>query len=129
MFAYLFLKALVFIHGKHWQFSSTPMGYWYLVEVIGFVGIPLYLYVEGVRRRDIPVIRTAAILTAVGIILNRLNISIIAYKWDAPVHYYPSWIEIEITLAIIFAEIWAFRWVVNRMPVLRKSPEWVVEEH
>jgi Ni/Fe-hydrogenase subunit HybB-like protein len=129
MFAYLFLKALVFIHGKHWQFSSTPMGYWYLVEVIGFVGIPLYLYVEGVRRRDIPVIRIAAILTAVGIILNRLNISIIAYKWDAPVHYYPSWIEIEITLAIIFAEIWAFRWVVNRMPVLRKSPEWVVEEH
>jgi Ni/Fe-hydrogenase subunit HybB-like protein len=105
------------------------MGYWYLVEVIGFVGIPLYLYVEGVRRRDIPVIRIAAILTAVGIILNRLNISIIAYKWDAPVHYYPSWIEIEITLAIIFAEIWAFRWVVNRMPVLRKSPEWVVEEH
>ena len=129
MFAYLFLKALVFIHGKHWQFSSTPMGYWYLVEVIGFVGIPLYLYVEGMRRRDIPVILIAAILTAVGIILNRLNISIIAYKWDAPVHYYPSWIEIEITLAIIFAEIWAFRWVVNRMPVLRKSPEWVVEEH
>ena len=30
MFAYLFLKALVFVHGKHWQYISTPMGYWYL---------------------------------------------------------------------------------------------------
>jgi hypothetical protein len=36
--------------------------------------------------------------------------------------------EIVITLAIIFAEVWVFRWIVNRMPVLRESPEWVMEE-
>ncbi len=36
--------------------------------------------------------------------------------------------EIVITLSIIFTEIWVFRWVVNRMPVLRESPEWVLEE-
>jgi hypothetical protein len=36
--------------------------------------------------------------------------------------------EIVITLAILFTEIWVFRWVVNRMPVLRESPEWAVEE-
>jgi hypothetical protein len=34
--------------------------------------------------------------------------------------------EIEITLAIILIEIWAFRWVVNRMPVLRAQPSWAV---
>jgi Ni/Fe-hydrogenase subunit HybB-like protein len=128
MFAYLFLKALVFVHGRHWEFLSSPMGYWYLTEVLGFVVIPLAMYVEGVRNRDIPIIRTASILTAVGIILNRLNISVIAFKWDALNHYYPSWIEIEITFAVIFMEIWVFRWVVNRMPVLREPPEWVKEQ-
>jgi len=42
--------------------------------------------------------------------------------------YIPSWMEIVITLSIIFAEVWVFRWIVNRMPVLRESPEWAMEE-
>ncbi len=65
--------------------------------------------------------RTAAVLTLLGVLLNRLNVSVIAFKWYASPHYYPSWMEVEVTLAIIFAEIWAFRWIVNRMPVLRES--------
>jgi hypothetical protein len=32
--------------------------------------------------------------------------------------------EIVITLAVVSSEIWVFRWVVNRMPVLRESPDW-----
>ena len=37
MFAYFFLQVLVFVHGKKWDLINTPMGYWYLVEMIGFV--------------------------------------------------------------------------------------------
>ncbi len=37
----------------------------------------------------------------------------------------PSWIEIVVTLAVVFGEIWAFRWVANRMPVFMESPQWV----
>jgi len=44
-----------------------------------------------------------------------------------PVHYVPSWMEIVVTLTVLFAEIWIFRWVINRMPVLRDSPKWVNE--
>jgi Ni/Fe-hydrogenase subunit HybB-like protein len=72
----------------------------------------------------------AAIVSMLGIIINRLNYSVIAYKWYVPLsqRYIPSWMEIVITLAILFTEVWVFRWVVNRMPVLRESPEWAVEE-
>jgi Ni/Fe-hydrogenase subunit HybB-like protein len=122
MFAYLFLKVLVFIHEQHWAYLATPMGWWYLVEVLGFVALPCLLFAYAVRGLNTTVIRLAAILTIVGIILNRLNVTMIAFKWDAPVHYYPSWMEVEITLAIIFIEIWAFRWIVNRMGVLRALP-------
>jgi len=128
MFVYFFLKVLIFIHGQHWSLLNTKMGYWYLTEVIGLVLIPCFLFLQGVRHRNLMVIRVASILTMLGIIINRLNISVIAFKWYAPVHYIPSWMEIETTLTVIFAEIWVFRWIVNRMPILREAPEWTREE-
>jgi Ni/Fe-hydrogenase subunit HybB-like protein len=63
----------------------------------------------------------------IGIIINRLNVTVIGFNWDITPHYYPSWMEIVVTLAVIFTEIWIFRWVINRMPVLRDSPSWVKE--
>ncbi len=124
MFVYLFLKILVFIHGQHWSLINTPMGYWFLLEVVGFVLLPCIAFLYAVRKRDLLVVRIAAVMALIGIVLNRLNISVIAFKWNAPVHYVPSWMEIEVTLAIIFAEIWVFRWIVNRMPVLNEPPAW-----
>jgi Ni/Fe-hydrogenase subunit HybB-like protein len=59
-----------------------------------------------------------------GVILNRLNVSVIGFNWNLPNHYVPSWMEILVTLAVIFTEIWIFRWIVTRMPVLRDSPAW-----
>ena len=75
------------------------------------------------KYRSIGVARAAAVLSLIGIVLNRLNVSIIAFNWNSTAQYFPSWMEIEITLMIIFAEIWVFRWVVNRMPVLREPQE------
>lgn len=124
MFVYLFLKILVFLHDQHWHELATPMGLWYLVEVVGFVLIPLILFVAALKQQSVGTVRLASILTLIGIILNRLNISVIAFKWDAPAHYVPTWMEIEVTMAIIFAEIWVFRWIVNRMPVLNEPPVW-----
>jgi Ni/Fe-hydrogenase subunit HybB-like protein len=130
MFGYFFLKALVFIHGKEWVYLNTPMGYWYLVEVIGFVLIPCLMFVQGSRHRNIPTIRVAAVMTMAGIIINRFNYVFIAYKWYIPLkeRYIPGWMEVTIALTIVLAEIWAFRWIVNRMPVLRKSPQWAIEQ-
>jgi Ni/Fe-hydrogenase subunit HybB-like protein len=127
MFAYLFLQIMVFIHGKRWEYINTPMGYWYLLEIFGFVILPMLLFYYSYRQRNIFTIKLAAILTMIGIIINRLNVTVIGFNWDITPHYYPSWMEIVVTLAVIFTEIWIFRWVINRMPVLRDSPSWVKE--
>lgn len=129
MFAYFFLQLLVFIHNKNWDLLNTPMGYWFLFEMIGFVLVPMMLFYYSYRTNNIYMIRIAAILTILGIILNRLNVTVIGFRWDASVHYIPSWMEIVVTLAVIFTEIWIFRWVINRMPVLRESPKWAQEVH
>jgi Ni/Fe-hydrogenase subunit HybB-like protein len=125
LFVYFFMKILVLVHGMHFHELLTPMGYLYLVEMIGFVVLPFLIFVIGAKNRDRKLLLSGAIISALGIIFNRLNISVIAFKWYAPVHYVPSWIEIVVTLAVVFGEIWAFRWVANRMPVFAESPQWV----
>ncbi len=118
MFVYYVFKALLFIHGKQWSLINDGWGYWYLLEVIGFVLVPAFMFAFGFRNRSLNTIRIASVLALLGIILNRLNVSIITFKWYETVHYYPTWQEIVVTLMVIFSEIWFFRWVVTRMPVL-----------
>ena len=124
MFAYFFLKLLVFIHEQGWVLINTPMGYWFLLEMLGFVVLPMALFFYSYRTNNIPLVKIAAIITILGVILNRLNVTIIGFKWDMAIRYIPSWMELVVTLAVIFTEIWIFRWVINRMPVLSDSPLW-----
>jgi Ni/Fe-hydrogenase subunit HybB-like protein len=121
MFVYYVFKALLFIHEKQWDLINTVWGYWYLVEVIGFVLVPAFMFAFGYRHRSLNIIKTAAIMALLGVILNRLNISIIVFRWYEAVRYYPSWQEITVTLMVICAEIWIFRWIVNRMPVFQSA--------
>ena len=127
MFAYFFLQLLVFIHGQHWDLLSTGMGQWFLVEMLGFVLLPMILFFVSYRNNNITMIKIAAFMTMLGVIMNRLNISIIGFRWDAAARYVPSWMEVVVALAVIFTQIWMFRWVINRMPVLRDSPSWANE--
>jgi len=131
LFLYFFLKVLILIHGHHWTLLNTPMGYWYLIEVVGLTLFPCFLFLQGARNGNLLSIRIAAIFTMIGVIINRLNYTTIAFKWYLPLseRYIPSWIEIVITLSIVFIDIWVFRWVVNRMPILRKPPEWAKNAH
>ncbi len=121
MFAYYFFKLLVFLHEGHWEFLGETWGLLYVLEVVGLVLVPCILFAFGVRNRRIGIVRLAAVLTLLGVLLNRMNVSIIAFNWNVPNHYYPSWMEIVVTLMIICAEIWVFRWIVTRMPVYERA--------
>jgi len=122
LYVYLFVKFVIFVHGQHWAYLGTRWGAWFLVEVLLFTLIPCALFTHGYRQRRMTVVRWAAALTLVGIVLNRLNVSMIAFNWNNPVTYVPSVGEVWITLMVVFCEIWVFRWVVSRMPVLREAP-------
>ncbi len=127
LLVYFFMQIIVFAHGKHWQYLNSRMGMWYLTEMLGFVLLPMILYFVSYRNRNITLIKISALVTMLGVIINRLNITVIGFKWDAAVHYVPSWMEIVVTLTVLSIEIWIFRWIVRRMPVLRDPPSWVKE--
>jgi Ni/Fe-hydrogenase subunit HybB-like protein len=121
IFVYYFLKALMFIHGKQWDMIDDGWGAWYLVEVLGFVLVPGFMFAFGYRNRSLRIIKIAAAIALIGIIVNRLNVSVIAYNWYEPVRYFPSWQEFVVTAMVICSEIWILRWVVLRMPVLNAN--------
>jgi Ni/Fe-hydrogenase subunit HybB-like protein len=123
MFAYFFLKLQGVIDNHAVSESGRGFyGKWWLLEMIGFVLLPSLMYAWGARNRRARPVRIAAAIAVVGIILNRLNISLIAYNYNKATRYTPSWMEIWVSVTLVVAGVLAFRWIVNRMPVLRPLP-------
>lgn len=122
LFSYFCLRLIGVAHGQHWDLLNTPYGHWFLVEVLGFVLLPCFLYAHGVRRRNASLIRFTSVLTVLGIVLNRLNVSVITFQWDQPDRYVPHWMEFTVSICVVTVGLLTFRWIVNRMPVLRDHP-------
>jgi Ni/Fe-hydrogenase subunit HybB-like protein len=124
LFTYFFLRLLGLADGNRWSLLATPMGAWYLVEVLGFVLLPCALFAHGVRHQRVRLVRGAAVLAVAGIVLSRLNVSIVAFNWNVAERYVPSWMEVVTSITIITIGVLTFRWIVNRMPVLRPHPDY-----
>ena len=124
LFTYFFLRLLALADGGHWDLLNTAIGSWYLLELFGFVLLPCFVLAFAVRARNVKLVRAAAVLTVIGIIISRLNISLVAMNWNVPDRYFPSAMEIITTVTIITLGILTFRFIVKRMPVLYEHPEY-----
>jgi Ni/Fe-hydrogenase subunit HybB-like protein len=122
---YFCIKVIGVAHGNHWALLGTPLGYWFLVEMLVFIALPCVLYAIAVREKKPALVRWTSLLTVVGIVVNRLNVSLIAFNWNLPAEqrYLPSWMELWISLTLVTTLILIFRWIVNRMPVLNRHPD------
>ena len=125
LITYLALKLIALTHGNNWNFLNTSYGYWYLVELIIFVLFPWCLFVIGTRSRSkrVGLVQFAAIITIIGIVINRLNVSLIALNWQLPDHEIFNLREFLIVIVVIMIQMLVYRWIVNRMPVLQNQPE------
>ena len=124
LITYFALKVIALAHGHHWNLLNTPFGYWFLVEVLIFVLLPCFLFVYGGRRRKVGLVQFTAVFTIIGIIINRLNVSLIAFNWNLPHRELFNWKEFLIVIAIVAIQVLVYRWIVHRMPVLREHPEY-----
>lgn len=129
IFAYLFLQLIAFVHEHHGQYLTGVWGQWFLAEMLVFTLLPGAMFLVGARREQLGLVRAAAVITVLGILINRLNVSMIAYNWNAAHHYVPSWQEFVVAAAVVCAQIWVFRWLVHRLPVVSDSPAWAHEPH
>ncbi|MBD3168921.1 MAG: Ni/Fe-hydrogenase cytochrome b subunit [candidate division Zixibacteria bacterium] len=126
---YFAIKIFGVALGNHWNLLFTNMGLWFQVEMLGFVLLPCFLYAIGVREKNVKLIRFTAFWTVLGIVLNRFNVSLVAFNWQLPMEarYFPSWMEIGITLFIVTVGLVVFRFIVTRMPIFYEHPEYSTE--
>ncbi len=118
LFTYLCLKLIGVAHGNHWDLIFSSYGSLFLLEIIGFVTLPMVTYLWGIRNNNAKIVRIASLWTVLGIIFNRLNVSIFAFNWQLSERYFPNWKEYAVTITIVTLGLLTFRWIVNRMPVL-----------
>lgn len=120
LFVYLLLKILDLSHYDNWHYLNTNYGYWYIFEVVGFVLVPSMLLINAVKNKNAVVVRFSAIIIALGVILNRFNVSLIAYNWYIPLSekYYPTWMEIALSIGVVTLIILFYRFIVRRMAIL-----------
>jgi Ni/Fe-hydrogenase subunit HybB-like protein len=125
LFTYFCLKWVGVAHDHNWHYLGTPLGSWFLLEMFGFVLAPCILMMSGVRRENAKMVRIGATWTVVGIILNRVNVSMIAMNWQLEDRYIPSWEEVAITVTVITTGLLVFRFIVNRTPTLYRHPDYL----
>jgi Ni/Fe-hydrogenase subunit HybB-like protein len=131
MAGYLAMKIFGLAMDNRWQYLGTGYGVWWLTEVVGFVALPCYAYAVAYRDRNLKLARIAAPWTVLGIVLNRFNISMVAFNWQLPSvdRYFPSLGEITISLFVVTIGVLVFRFIVTRMPIFYVHPAYKDSSH
>jgi len=121
---YFCIKTIGVAADNNWHYLASGYGAWFLVEMLGFVALPAFMYAIGVREKNLKLIRFTAGWTVLGLVLNRLNISLIAFNYHLPweQRYIPNWQEIVISVFVVTVGILVFRFIVTRMPIFFSHP-------
>lgn len=126
LFGYFGIKVLGVAHGDHWHLLATPYGYWFLVEIIGFVLLPCFLYAYGAKQKNVGLVKFTSAIAVFGIILNRFNVCLVAFNYEIPwdQRYFPAISEFIVSLTLVTAGLVAFKIIVTYMPIFREHPDY-----
>ena len=127
IYVYFALKLIGVAHDDHWNLLNTGYGLWFVAEMLLFVLAPGVVLSLGVKKQSVGIVRLGAFWAVIGVVVNRMNVSTIAFNWNLPGHLHhiiPPWQEAAIVLAIATLHILIFRWILNRMPVLKEHPDY-----
>jgi Ni/Fe-hydrogenase subunit HybB-like protein len=122
---YFAIKVFGVALGNNWALLGTNYGLWFILEMLGFVLLPCFLYAVGVRDRNVTLIKWTALLTVLGIVFNRFNVVWFCFNWQLAwsERYIPSWMEIGISIFVITVGVTVYRFIVTRMPVFYEHPD------
>lgn len=118
---YILLKLLdLFHYEQKVRLLFTDYGWIYVFELSIFIVFPFIGLIIGCKLNQALIIRFLALIILLGVIFNRIVICVIAYKWYVPLKYkyYPTWMEIAVSLSMITLIILSYRFMIRRLPVL-----------
>ena len=103
-------------------FNLEGVLYW--VEILGGVVLPMVLLVIPKVRESKRGLFYTALLIVSGFVLNRMDVSITSierYYSQFGVNYFPSWMEISVTLMIVAVGFGTFAWAAKNLAVFPKE--------
>jgi Ni/Fe-hydrogenase subunit HybB-like protein len=116
---YLALKIQDMIKNRSVSYLFTlnleSLLYW--LEILAGVIVPIVLLLIPRIRSNKRGLLMCALLTVLGFIMSRLNLSVTAFKGYAGTCYFPSWMEVSITLMIVTVGIAAYRFAAKAFPI------------
>lgn len=124
---YFVIKIFGVAADNNWRYLATGYGVWYMVEMLGFVALPAILYAIGFREKRMGLISFTAAWTVLGIVVNRFNICLIAFNYHLPAadRYFPSIMEIVISVFVVTLGLIAYKFIVLNMPILYEHPRYL----
>jgi formate dehydrogenase iron-sulfur subunit len=115
------------IRGQFGNAFSGRLGALFATEIVLGGILPLFLLAFASRRLDSRILFYGALLTALGIILNRVNVVILAMNLKGPMpqftpeSYSPSIVEWGVSIGLIAATIFLFGLGARLLPLLPKQ--------
>ncbi len=121
---YLVLKLWTLIAGPGigLAFNGSLVSNMYLLEMIIGIILPFVLLLSGDIRTRLNGIFCVNILVIMGTVLNRMNVGIFSmaeYNSVMGRDYFPSWMEIMVTMAMVAAGIFGFKICVKYLNVIK----------
>jgi c(7)-type cytochrome triheme protein len=98
-------------------FQVTPESVLFWGEVGLGVLLPMVLFAIPAVQRNDQGLFFAAMLTLMGFVINRLNVSITGMQGWSGANYFPSWMELAVTTAIVASGFVLFGMAVRYLPV------------
>jgi Ni/Fe-hydrogenase subunit HybB-like protein len=89
----------------------------FLLEIALGLVLPVTLLLIPRVRASADGLYLAAVLTVMGFVTNRLNVSITGMEASAGVQYLPKWTELAVTAAIVAAGVFLFGLAVRYLPI------------
>jgi Ni/Fe-hydrogenase subunit HybB-like protein len=108
-------------------FNLEGILYW--TEIIAGVLLPIALLLTPRVRESKRGLFYSAVLVMTGFVLNRMNVSITSLERHYGVSYFPSWMEVAITLMIVAIGFGGFAWAAKNLSVFPKEEGVEVPTH
>ncbi len=95
----------------------------FLLEIVLGLLLPIVLLLQKRVRNSPGGLYLASVLTVLGFITNRLNVSITGLEGAAGFHYVPKWTEMAVTGAIVAAGFFLFGMAAKYLPIFPEEKE------
>jgi Ni/Fe-hydrogenase subunit HybB-like protein len=102
-------------------FDGTGQTNAFIIEVLFGVIVPWLMLLSPKLRRSRRALFTACSLIVGGVLINRINVFVVGYRPPiSEANYFPAIGEILVTVGLIAALMFIYRFIVTYLPVLNK---------